>query len=305
MAPGVNLPGPLKRRADKIIVFGDLHGNWNESDLRLLEESDFDLALFCGDLGSGTLKNELSIIRSISNVRIPGLILPGNNDAQFLAELGAELAHQSGATDLRRLAGQEAASFLEPCGYTSHVLDANGGSLTLVTGRPLAMGGCELSFPAQLERNFGVSSMADSVARLVQLIDEAPTDAIGFLAHNGPFGLGGEPSDPWSRDFPLEGADGVAPLDWGDEDLSQAIWHAKQNGKEVLFVIAGHMHRTAETPRRLCVLKDETAYVNAAVSPRIVADSEGERHHFIALSVFPNEAEAENRVRVVEQFATF
>src|SRR5690606_9658854 len=124
---------------------GDLHGKWNVLDNEYFNHSDYELLLFVGDLGSGTLKNELDVIRTIAKVRVPGLVLPGNNDAESLAPLSAEVAHQSGAGVLMQLTGTPPQSFVEPCGYSSHLLFTDEGLVTLIAARPCAMGGSEFS----------------------------------------------------------------------------------------------------------------------------------------------------------------
>lgn len=240
-------------RADKIALIGDLHGIWNRRDNDFFNEADYNLLLFVGDLGSGTLGNELSILRLISHLRVPGLVLPGNNDAQYLGPLAAELAYQSGADALRELAGIAPAVYLEPCGYSNHQLETEGGPVTLIAARPCAMGGSEFSFAAELERNYDVASLKDSTRRLKEQVDSAPTMALVFLGHNGPFGLGGQPGDLWARDFALPGGtESNPPLDWGDTDYQEAIDYARSRGKEILGVVGGHMHRTREvTPDAL------------------------------------------------------
>lgn len=297
-------------RADKIALIGDLHGTWNARDNDFFNEADYDLLLFVGDLGSGTLGNELSVIRLISHVRVPGLVLPGNNDAEYLGPLAAELAYQSGAGALRELAGIAPAAYLEPCGYSNHPLETEGGPVTLITARPCAMGGSEFSFAAELERNYGVASLKDSARRLKEQVDSAPTKTIIFLGHNGPFGLGGEAGDLWARDFPLpDGADSSPPLDWGDTDYREAIDYARSRGKEVLGVVGGHIHRMRQkgvsVPQKsssFVVRREDILYVNPAVVPRIVTSEAGEFHHFVELRVNPRAADDSQRFIAEERW---
>lgn len=290
-------------RARKIAVIGDLHGRWTARDNEYFDASSYDLLLFVGDLGSGTLGNELSIIRLISEVRIPGLVLPGNNDAPFLGPLAAELAHQSGGDALRELLGHAPATYLQPCGYSNHVLETEGGLVTLIAARPCAMGGSEFSFAPELARNYGVTSLTDSVRRLKEQVDEAETKAVLFLGHNGPFGLGGEAGDLWARDFPLpEDPTGGPPRDWGDTDLGDAIKYAKGQGRDVLGVIGGHMHRDPEKSECFLVERDGTIYLNPAVTHRITAGEEGERHHFVDLKLNPIGSEPSERFVAEERW---
>lgn len=284
-------------------LIGDLHGHWNSHDVEYFSRADYDLMLFVGDLGSGTLKNGLAVIRDIAKVRSVGLVLAGNNDAEHLGPLSAELAHQSGTDALMRFSGVTPSSSLEPCGYSKHQLFTDQGLVTLIAARPAAMGGSQLSFPAELERNYGISSLDESAALLKQLVDESSTSAIAFLAHNGPFGLGGNTADLWARDFSLPRSnDSDPPWDWGDSDLEQAIVYAKSKGKRVLAVIAGHMHRGPKSQRRLCTVDDETVYVNPAVVPRIVDSEDGQLHHFVEMSLAPAAGSPSERVSVQERW---
>jgi uncharacterized protein (TIGR04168 family) len=80
----------------------------------------------------------------------------------------------------------------------------------------------------------------------------------------------------WGCDFKPDGGD------WGDPDLAAALDYATASGKQVLAVIAGHMHlRTklgSERPWR--VERRGIMYINAARVPRITAtDSDVHRHH--------------------------
>jgi uncharacterized protein (TIGR04168 family) len=165
------------------------------------------------------------------------------------------------------------------------------------------MGGSEFSFGRQLEKRYGVTGLEHSSGRLKRLVDESPTEAILFLAHNGPFGLGGDSGSPWARDFRLpEELEEDAPRDWGDKDLTEAIEYARASGKEVLGVIAGHMHRSPRARQRAVVTqKDGSSFINAAVVPRILPNNLGERHHFIDLSIQLG-AEAGSRVRATEMW---
>jgi uncharacterized protein (TIGR04168 family) len=114
---------------------------------------------------------------------------------------------------------------------------------------------------------FQVRSMADSTARLRELVDHAPTEHLVFFAHNGPTGLGAHPEDIWGRDFHPDAGD------WGDPDLRAAIDYAVQRGRKVLAVIAGHMHwglRGQPTTQRCWQLqRDGVLYLNAARVPRV------------------------------------
>ncbi len=271
-------------RADKIAIIGDLHGRYNGFDNHFLESNEFDLALFVGDLGSGSLNNGLQMIRIISKLRVPGLLMPGNNDAPHLAQLKAELAFQSGKSGLFRLMGPSTRKGVEPCGYSVHELQTRTGPVSLIAARPCAMGGSECSFAEQLSRNHGISTLEESEARLRTLVDEAEQRDVIFFAHNGPTGLGEDADDLWGRDFALPKRPD-APRDWGDRDLRAAIDYAKEKGKRIIAVIAGHMHRSDHNDRDLMIHDEGVTYVNPAYVPRIAPFGESEKHHFVELKL--------------------
>jgi uncharacterized protein (TIGR04168 family) len=106
--------------------------------------------------------------------------------------------------------------------------------------------------------------MAASSRRLRDLVD-ATEGPLAFLAHNGPYGLGGEPDAPFSH----------GGRDLGDPDLTDAIEHARRSGRAVAAVMAGHLHHDGRD-RRWLVERDGTAYVNAARVPR--TSGEARRH---------------------------
>jgi uncharacterized protein (TIGR04168 family) len=141
------------------------------------------------------------------------------------------------------------------------------------------MGGCELSFPDELERSFGVSTLAASTERLCALVDQAESEQVVFFAHNGPHGLGETPDAPWGRDFdPAAG-------DWGDRDLRSAIDYAIARGRRPLAVLAGHMHWRLRTggERRWQLREDGILYVNAARVPRVFGHDSGRGHQHVAI----------------------
>lgn len=285
--------------ADRIAVIGDLHGRYSSLDNDYLEQSGFDLVLFVGDLGSGTLNNGLEMIKSISRLRVPGLVLPGNNDAPHLAELAAELAFQAGKSELFRLMGPSARKGVAPCGFSLHELSTRHGGVSLIAARPCAMGGSECSFGDVLLRTHHVGTLEESSLKLKELVEQAAHDEVLFLAHNGPFGLGEEPSDLWGRDFSLKHHP-HAPRDWGDTDLAAAIDHARSLGKRVIGVVAGHMHRSPHTRRPLLAQRRETTYVNCAEVPRIRMIDGREHHHYVEIEI---DLRAERALAVKEHWA--
>jgi uncharacterized protein (TIGR04168 family) len=205
-------------------------------------------------------------------------VMPGNNDTGDINELATELAHRGGISQLNaiRRGRERHSAAVRLCGYSNHRIERDGLAVTLLAARPHSMGGPELSFPGHMAAHYGIHDMAASTRRLHELVDQAETDALVFLSHNGPVGLGDEPHAMWGCDFRPGGGD------WGDPDLALAIEYARDRGKQVLAVVAGHMHLRTKcgNQRPWCQREQGTLYVNAARVPRIVAaDGDVFRHH--------------------------
>lgn len=266
----------------KIAVLGDLHSWWDAADTKYFNASEYELLLFTGDLGSGRTNNGIEIARSLARLSRPTLVMLGNNDAGEYARIAAELSYQQGRA---RLLGDRPSLLpgsigVRPCGLDAHRFKLRELDLTVICGRPFAMGNSELSSLDALG-SYGVRTAVGATERLKSLVDAADTEHLIFLAHNGPQGLGDEADAPWGCDFRAEAGD------WGDADLSQAIQHAQKSGRRVLAVIAGHMHWGLRTGgvRRWQLERDGVLYVNAARVPRIVRSEERLLHHHVALRV--------------------
>ena len=210
--------------------------------------------------------------------------MPGNNDVAQYGELAAELTYRRAQVDLLSEVEGEAAlsdgrGHVRMCGLSAHRFELSDGPLTVIAGRPFAMGGSELSFPEALERSFGVRSLEESAAKMCALVDAVKDGRLLFLAHNGPTGLGDEADAIWGRDFR------APPCDWGDADLTAAIAHARARGRTPAAVIAGHMHWALRGggARRVQVERDGILYFNAARVPRIFERDREMLHHHTAL----------------------
>jgi uncharacterized protein (TIGR04168 family) len=254
-----------------------VHSAWTPDDTLFFNASQYPLILVVGDLGGSEARDGLTVARSMAGLTKRTLVMPGNNDVREYGRIAAELTYRHARQELLDGApGQGPRS----CGYSAHELSLTGVDLTIITGRPFAMGGCELSFPEELERNFGVASLEASAERICALVDEATTDNLVFFAHNGPSGLGDDAAALWGRDFdPAAG-------DWGDRDLRTAIDYAVSRKRRPLAVLAGHMHWKLRTggQRRWQLQKDGILYVNAARVPRAFAANGGNEHMHVALS---------------------
>ncbi len=277
----------IELQVGQIAVLGDLHGIWEDWDAEYFNRSSYDLLLFTGDLGSGTLDNGVKVARSIARLAKPALVMPGNNDVQFAPQIAAEFAHQRGLIQILRAGAVDRSAALgrssgrvQLCGFSRHRLRYGERDVTLLSGRPYSMGGPKLSFPDEMARNFGVNSLDASARRISELFDDAEDDEIIVLSHNGPTGLGSNSTDMWGCDF-MEGGG-----DWGDPDLALGLRHALKTGKRVRAVIAGHMHlQTRDGERPWKTLYNGVQHINAARVPRIYPGREQVIHSHIRLEL--------------------
>src|SRR5688572_1669869 len=225
---------PGRISVEKLAIVGDLHGHFTDDDVHYFNRSDYDLLLFVGDMGSGTRKDGVSIIRLVARLKKPTLIMPGNNDAPHLPDLAAELTYQAGRREILQALGKARSSWVIPVGYSAHPLLTPFGEITLICGRPLAQGGSGISFADTLERVHGVGTRDVSLAKYRHLVADARTRRLLFLAHNGPTGLGESEDALWARDFPApEGREHEFPKDFGDDDLRGALEYSELLDKEV------------------------------------------------------------------------
>jgi len=259
--------------------------HWAEADVRWFARSAYDLLLFVGDLAS-YLRDGRAVARSLARLPMPTLVMPGNHDGVSLPQLLAEAlcheawSHRLGGGQVRRCRALERALGPVPCvGYSLHRFASQSLALAVVAGRPHSMGGPRLSFRRYLAERFGVSSLDQSARRLESLVDQCDGEAILFLAHNGPTGLGAGAADIWGCDF--RAAEG----DFGDPDLRRAVDYAKQQGKRVIAVVAGHMHHQLRGggQRRWLIQQDGLCYVNAARVPRLSRRGGRLRRHHVLL----------------------
>lgn len=264
----------------RIAVIGDVHLGWGEADLRHFDGSSYDLVLFVGDLAAYRQRGGLAVARSISRLKRPALVVPGNHDGTTLLQLGAEVAPPLGALRARLGAGQErrcdalrrALGSVPLAGYSRHEV----GPVQLVVGRPHSCGGPRLGFPRHAREVHGVRTFEDSVQKICAQVDLCDERALVFVAHNGPTGLGETRASICGRDFHADEGD------WGDRDLEEAVSYAISRGHEVVAVLFGHMHHRLRGGghRTWQLHRDGVLYVNAARVPRVFEqDGRRVRHH--------------------------
>lgn len=265
----------------KLAVIGDIHGFWDDHDTAFFNGSGYDGLLFIGDFPRFT--GGLPIARKLSQLTLPAWAIPGNHDAVSLVQLMAEiknwrLARRLGCIGMARRVRQldKALGSVRLGGFS---LDTLTDDLGLLTARPHAMGSDRFYYHGYLKRQFGVGDYEASAEKLKELVNLAPRRLI-VLAHNGPAGLGDTVDAPFGCDFNADLGD------FGDPDLRAAIDHARETGRQVPAVLAGHMHhRNPKTraTRSTWAHDGQTLYINAARVPRIRKD--GSHRHHIALAI--------------------
>ncbi len=268
----------------RIGIIGDIHRSWTHHDVAWFNQSGYDGLLICGDLADFVHRMSLGVACSLAELTIPAIMIPGNHDATNIAQFGADFSNNSilrqvlnrrKQADVDQL--QVALGPVAMAGYSTHRLGGPRGSIFLIAGRPHSMGGSRLNFGSYLAQRFSIDSLAESGNRICELVDQAGDNPIIFLAHNGPTGLGDQASSIWGNDFRAGAGD------FGDADLRAGIDHAIASGRQVLAVVAGHMHHQLKHggQRTWHVRKDGILYVNAARVPRCFKAGNGRhvRHH--------------------------
>ncbi|MCB9680974.1 MAG: metallophosphoesterase [Alphaproteobacteria bacterium] len=260
----------------RLACLGDLHGRFDAVDVGLLDGLGYDAVLVVGDLGGGRKADAITVARRLAGLSTPTFVIPGNHDGVPFPQLVAEqvgpeaLAERLGqGMDARVAALADALAPARMVGFETVDL----GPVRLVAGRPHSYGGPACGFVGYLRRRYGLEGMADATARLTQLLTVDDPRPVVVLAHNGPTGLGARRDAPFGRDFHRDEGD------WGDPDLAAALDAARERGRPVAAVVAGHMHHALAGggERATWGRRHETLVVNCARVPRIGRD--GARHH--------------------------
>lgn len=249
-----------------------------------LERSKPDLAMFVGDLSD---TEDCRAVEQIATVDVPKAVMLGNHDAWRSIEekeVSAELRGSLAALGSSHLAYE--------------VRDVPSAQVSIVGARPFSYGGPGLPRGAGFvprgqeiyESEYGVKDFESSADRIVKAALNAKHGDLIILAHNGPTGLGDQPSDICGKDFTDRRTPGDTPGgDWGDRDLELALELIQGWGLRVRAVVAGHMHHKLLHPRGAertrFVRRGETLFVNCAVVPRIQKNEDGvELSHFVRMT---------------------
>jgi uncharacterized protein (TIGR04168 family) len=242
-----------------ILAVGDIHRCWREVDSVYLERAQADLTMFVGDFGD----EDVEMVTRIANLAIEKAVILGNHDAwlSFAKKEVTEKLHDS-----LDVLGEDHVA------YTVREVPAAG--ISIVGARPFSWGGQSLRSPELYDEIYGVHTMRQSAAAIVDAARNAQHRDIVILAHNGPTGLGSETTDIYGKDFGKPGGD------WGDYDLALALQRIEGYGLRVRAVIAGHMHHKLLHPRgaerKRFIKRGDTTFINCAVVPRVQRGKNGE-----------------------------
>ena len=275
----------------RIAAIGDIHTCFDDTDVELFNDSDYDLILICGDLPGRSHKQTLTVASTLAGLSRPALLIPGNHDSttvlQLLGEVtGSKRLKQWDERGIEKMRSrvkdlEQALGPVKLGGYSLHPFHPDrgwveSGPLDIIVARPHSMGGPGIGFAPYIESAFAVRNITESGEKIQELILRSKAKTRLVLAHNGPEGLGHRPDDIWGCDFdPSRG-------DFGDPDLKMALDNAAAKGQEVQTVLAGNMHHALKGggQRKWYVCREKTHYVNAARVPRIFSkNGEKQRHH--------------------------
>jgi uncharacterized protein (TIGR04168 family) len=247
-----------------VVILGDLHGHWDDTDEQYYASLPCDLLLWTGDLAD-TTRQQSVVASSLARCGPKSAGLLGNHDGashllasceahgQRFLEWCLSFGHATRVRRLRSILGEH------DIGLARRELPRLG--LTLIGLCPLQSGGSRLAFAGTLQRAYGTS---DPEPLLRRLIDEAESQRLLLIGHNGPAGLGDEPYAPFGRDWTATGGD------HGDPVFSRLLEHADRTGKEVILAVAGHMHDIRHgRARDVLRYAQRTPVLNACRVPRL------------------------------------
>ncbi|MBL9076889.1 MAG: TIGR04168 family protein [Planctomycetes bacterium] len=246
-----------------LTVVGDVHRWWRPADATFLERTSPDLSLFVGDLGD----EDVAIVRAIAELPVPKAVILGNHDAW-------QSFGRKAATDRLR----ESLHLLGDDHLAYAVREVPRAGISLIGARPFSWGGQSLRSPELYDEIYGIHTMRQSAAAIVDAARNAQHRDLVILAHNGPLGLGDRSHDVFGKDFGKPGGD------WGDRDLALAIQRIEGFGLRVRAVIAGHMHHKLVHPRggerTRFVRRGDTLFLNAAYVPRVRQTGNGDEQSY-------------------------
>jgi len=254
----VSVPQTPRTSTATLTVVGDVHRWWRPADSAFLERTRPDLSLFVGDLGD----EDVEMVRLIADLSVEKAIILGNHDAW------QSFGRKTSTGKLR-----ESLDILADDHIAYAVREVPQAGISVVGARPFSWGGQSLRSPELYDEIYGIRTMRQSAAAIVDAARSAHHRDLVILAHNGPIGLGSETHDIFGKDFGKPGGD------WGDRDLALALQRIEGMGLTVRAVIAGHMHHRLLHPRgserTRFVRRKGTLFLNSAFVPRVRQAEDG------------------------------
>ena len=260
-----------------IAVVGDIHNQWEETDELVLKHLGVDLVLFVGDFGN----EAVDVVGKIAAVETPKAAIAGNHDAWYSASSwGRQKAPYDRAKEDRV---QQQLDLLGETHVGFAKLDFADYDLSVVGSRPFSWGGSTWRNSQFYSDRYSVSSFAESTSKIVAAAENTAHDIIIIIGHNGPFGLGASTESICGRDWKPDGGD------YGDPDLTEAIFQIRGLGKSIPLVTFGHMHHELKHPagkrRKIVEVREKTVYLNAACVPRIIKQGNNTKRSFSLVSL--------------------
>lgn len=215
--------------------------------------------MFVGDLGD----EDVEMVERIVDIQVPKVVILGNHDAW------QSFGRKTSTAKLRQsldLLGEDHLAY--------SVREVPSAGVSVIGARPFSWGGPSLRSPELYNEIYGIHTMRQSAAMIVDAARNAQHRDLVILAHNGPTGLGDASHDIFGKDFGKPGGD------WGDHDLALALQRIEGMGLNVRAVIAGHMHHHLGHPRgserTRFVRRQGTLFLNVAYVPRVRQNDRGE-----------------------------
>jgi uncharacterized protein (TIGR04168 family) len=256
----------------RIAIVGDVHDQWSAADNLALQHLKVDLVLFVGDFGNEAVE----VVREVAAVSIPKAVIMGNHDAWYSASSWGKQKAPYDQSQEDRVQQQ-----LDLLGET-HVgfskLDFPQLDVSVVGSRPFSWGGLTWRNSQFYRDRYQIKNFEESTQQMVESAQDAASQTLIFIAHNGPAGLGKQIESICGRDWKAEGGD------YGDPDLTAAIAQTQSLGKSIPLVTFGHMHHELKIPRgkrrKLVEVREQTVYFNAACVPRVIKTAQHTKRSF-------------------------
>lgn len=256
----------------KIAIVGDIHDQWSAADNLGLQHLKVDLVLFVGDFGNEAVE----VVREVAAVSIPKAIIMGNHDAWYTASSWGRKKAPYDRSQEDRV--QQQLDLLGEAHVGFSKLDFPQLDVSVVGSRPFSWGGSTWRNSQFYRDRYQIKNFEESTQQIVKSAQDAASQTLIFIAHNGPTGLGKITESICGRDWKAEGGD------YGDPDLTAAIAQTQSLGKSIPLVTFGHMHHELKIPRgkrrKLVEVREQTVYLNAACVPRVIKTAQYTKRSF-------------------------